>query len=717
MKKYRLLFILAAFLFSQHSAKADEGMWLPFLIDDALYNEMSRMGLNLEPEEIFSFTEPSIKDAVVSFGGFCTGEMISDQGLVLTNHHCGYSRIQSHSTVDNDLLTDGFWAMERAEELPNEGLFVRFLVNVEDVTDEVKANLTDVMTEEERSAAIREISNELTEAATGGTHYTGNVSAMFAGNYFYLFTYETFNDVRLVGAPPSDIGAFGGDTDNWEWPRHTGDFALFRVYTAPDGSPAEYDPENIPLRPRHHLPVSVRGVRENEFAMVLGYPGRTERYLTSFGIEYRLENMYPIRIDIRRKKLDIIEEAMAKSDEIRIKYASRHSGISNYWKNFIGMSESLQRLNVTDSKRKLEQEFNEWAMADPDREKEYGHVINDFKKVYEGLRVFQSHNYIFLESVAAGADVIRLANVFNRLHTLLEEEAEEEEIAAETERLQGLTERIYRNYDNDVDRKLWAAMLRVYYENVPEDELPGIFADIAADFDNDFEAFADAVYARSVFADPGRMEAFLEHPTALMLKDDLALLAAQSVYETYRDVTGRMEEYSNLLKRTERDFQRGLLEMQPDELFYPDANGTMRFTYGTVNGYFPMDAVYYDYYTTLTGVMEKEDPDHHEFAVPDKLKTLYENQSFGEYDHDNTMVVNFITNNDITGGNSGSPVINGDGHLIGVVFDANWEGMSGDILFEHDLQKAINVDVRYMLFIIDKFAGASNLIDEMTIVK
>ncbi len=710
---FALLFILMIF---RMPVRADEGMWLPFMIDDQLYAEMHRMGLNLTPEEIFSFSEASIKDAIVSFGGFCTGEMISDEGLVLTNHHCGYGRIQAHSSVDNDLLTNGFWAMSREEELPNEGLFVRFLVQVKDVTEEIKSVLSPEMTEEERNEAIREKSSLLSDAATADTHYSANVRSMFAGNYFYLFIYETFNDVRLVGAPPNSIGAFGGDTDNWEWPRHTGDFALFRVYTAPDGSPAEYDPENIPLRPRYHLPISIRGVQENDFAMVLGYSGRTERYLTSFGIDYRLENMYPVRIDIRRKKLDIIEEAMAASDEIRIKYASKHSGISNYWKNFIGMSESLERLNVANSKRELEAGFEAWVNANPKRNEMYGHVMDDFRAVYEGLQKFQSHNYVFVETMITGPDVVRVANAFRNLNELLQDELDEEEIDTQAKRLMGMIERLYRNYDAGVDEALWAAMFRMYYESIPLEMLPEVFESIEENFGNDFDAYAKLVYATSIFTDPDRLTAFLEQPEAGILNNDPVFTAVMSLYETYGALNKEISAYNTMLQRTERYFLRGLLEMNPDVLMYPDANSTMRFTYGTVNGYHPRDAVYYDYFTTLSGVMEKEDPGHHEFVVPEKLKELYQNRDFGDYAYDNNMVVNFITNNDITGGNSGSPVINADGHLIGVAFDANWEGMSGDILFEHDLQKSISIDARYMLFIIDKFAGAGHLIEEMTIV-
>ena len=717
MRNKLLIAVLALVLVLPLKLKADEGMWLPFLIEDALFQKMQEMGMNLSPEEVFSFTESSIKDAVVSFGGFCTGEIISDQGLVLTNHHCGYGRIQRHSSVENDLLTDGFWAMSKEEELPNPGLFVRFLVNVEDVTTPMEEVLSDDMTEEERTLAIRAKSNELIEEATAGNHYTANVRSMFAGNMFYLFIYETFNDVRLVGAPPSSIGAFGGDTDNWEWPRHTGDFALFRVYTAPDGSPAEYDEENIPLRPKHHLPVSIRGVEEDDFAMVLGFSGRTERYLTSHGIEYRLENMYPVRIDIRRKKLDILEENMAASDEIRIKYASKHSGISNYWKNFIGMSESLKRLNVADEKRALENRFDQWVQEDAQRMEEYGEVLEDFQKVYDGYREFDSHNYVFIEAMATGPDVMRLANGFQTLAGILEEETESPALDDEVDRLMAAAERTYRNYDQEVDKQLWEAMFEIYYQKVSQEHLPEIFDHIGDQFKNDFQKYAEKVYDASIFGNKERLTAFLENPVLEVLEEDPVFMATRSVYAHYQSINTRMEEYRNLLSRANRLFQRALLEMKPDHTLYPDANGTMRFTYGTVNGYYPMDAVYYDYKTTLSGVMEKEDPDHHEFVVPEKLKDLYFTNQFGRYGENGQMVVNFISNNDITGGNSGSPVINGDGHLIGVAFDANWEGMSGDILFEDEMQKCINVDARYMLFVIEKFSGASHLIDEMTIVE
>jgi hypothetical protein len=698
-------------------AKADEGMWLPFLIDDALYGTMQEMGLNLTRDQLFSFTESSLKDAIVHFGGGCTAEIISDQGLVLTNHHCGYGRIQAHSSVGNDLLKDGYWASSLEEELPNENLFVRFLVQARDVTDEISALLNDSMSEPERDRIIRSKGDEIVREATEGTHYTANVRPLFAGNEFFLFVFETFPDVRLVGTPPESIGSYGGDTDNWMWPRHTGDFSLFRVYTGPDGKPAPYSPDNIPLRPRHHLPISIKGVEEGDFAMILGYPGRTNRYLTSHGIEFNLEDMYQVRIDIRREKLDIIEAAMASSDELRIKYASKQSGIANYWKNFIGMSQSLKRLKVADSKRELEDAFEGWVAQDPARQAQYGQVLEMYREAYAGYRQFNSQNYVFSEAMASGPDMLRLANSFDRLLGMMKEKADEEELAEEIRRLRNMTERTFRNYDQGVDEQLWAAMFRTYYERIPGANLPDIFLEIERRYRNDFDRYAADVYKKSVFSGMESLNSFFDKPSVRTLERDPAFRAARSVYSNMDEISPRIQAYDVMVSRAERLFIRGLREMMPERSFYPDANSTMRFTYGSVGGYPPADAVYYDFKTTLSGVMEKEDPGHHEFIVEPELKALYRDKDYGSYGTDGQMVVNFISNNDITGGNSGSPVINGDGHLIGLAFDGNWEAMSGDILFESQVQRSINVDARYILFLIDKFAGSSRIIDELTIIR
>lgn len=716
MLKKLLVILLVWALMPRTASKADEGMWLPFLLNDALYEQMQSLGLNLTREQIFSINESSLKDAIVSIGG-CTAEMISPKGLMLTNHHCAKGRIQAHSSVGNDLLRNGFWAASHADELPNPGMVARFLINVEDVTQQVHAVLRADMTEAQRNMAIRTISAELEKKAVEGTHYTATLRPMFAGNEFFLFVFETFTDVRLVGAPPASIGEFGGDTDNWMWPRHTGDFTLMRVYSGPDGKPADYSPENIPLKPRHYLPISIKGVKEGDFAMVLGYPGNTQRYLTSHGIEFNLEKMYPPRIEIRRRKLDIIEAAMAESDANRIMYASRQSSISNYWKNFIGMSRALVKHNVADTKRDKEQEFMNWVNANPSRHAEYGNLMQEYQAIYDGMRQFNSHNFIYMEAMATGPSNLSLAWAFSSLPDLLDDKSKANEANELIARLRGNSERVFRNYNARVEEQLWAAMFQEYFNRIPAQNLPDVFQTIARRYRNDFNRYAADVYKNSIFASAEKLSRFLDKPSSRALKNDPLFVAASSVNKNFQEINARLQEYNNRLARAERLYIKGLRQMSPDQMFYPDANSTMRLTFGTVGGYHPADAVYFSHLTTLSGVMEKENPNHHEFVVDPKLKQLYTDKNFGNYAEEGVMYVNFISNNDITGGNSGSPVINGDGHLIGLAFDGNWEAMSGDILFEKETQRTISVDARYILFVIEKFAGAKHLIEEMTIVK
>jgi hypothetical protein len=718
MIKKGLITIVLAFAMLMPASKADEGMWPPFLIPDMLFNEMSDMGLNITPEQMFSFTETSLKDAIVSFGGFCTGEIISDKGLLLTNHHCGFGQVQSHSSLENDYLNDGFWAKKLEDELPNPGLFVRFLVSVEEVTSQMLDGIKNTDTEEKRDSIIKARANEISNKAMEGSHLKANVRSLFAGNAYYLFIYEDYTDVRLVGSPPNSIGKFGGDTDNWMWPRHTGDFMLFRIYTGPDGKPADFHEDNIPLKPKHHLPVSIKGVKDNDFAMIFGYPGRTERYLTSHGIEYNLEMMYPIRIDIRRKKLDIMDEAMLQDDLVRIQYASKHARIANFWKNFIGMNQALQKHKVADKKRKLEQEFMAWVIKDKKRKAEYGSTMKLFEDSYLGERKTNSFLFIHSEALSTGPELYRLALMAERLLEALEQDTDSpEKLELQVQRFKSGAARMYDNLNIDVDRKLWAAMMETYYKNIAPHLIPDIFKEIVRDFNNDFDKFADYVYANSVFADLEKLNNFIENPNAETIKKDWIYRVAQATSDKMDEVYKSVEQYQVMRTKAERLFLKGLMEMNPNYNFYPDANSTMRFTYGTIGGYYPADAVYYDYLTTIEGLMEKENPNHHEFVVPAKLKELFERKDYGEYAENGVLYVNFISNNDITGGNSGSPVINGDGHLIGLAFDGNWEAMSGDILFEPSVQRTINVDIRYVLFIIDKFAGARHLIDEMTIVK
>ncbi len=715
LKKILAISIVASMMMAT-TAKADEGMWLPFKLHDAIFGEMQTLGFNLTREQLFSFTESSLKDAIVSIGG-CTAEMISPRGLMLTNHHCATRQIQAHSRVGNDLLRDGFWAKSLEEELPNPGMVARFLVRVEDVTEKFSTNLNDQMSEVDRNATIRRLSAEIEREAVKGTHYQANVRPMFAGNEFFLFVFETFTDVRLVGVPPSSIGKFGGDTDNWMWPRHTGDFTLFRVYTGPDGIPANYAKENVPLVPRHHLPISLRGVKEGDFAMILGYPGSTQRYLTSYGIEFNLSDMYPPRIEIRRKKLDIIEKAMATSDEIRIQYSTRQSSISNYWKNFIGMSRALIRNNVADSKRELENRFINWVNSDNARKAEYGNLLEEYKAIYEGLKGFNSQNFVYLEAMPTGPINFNLAIGFERLLEALKKKNNQDEVGKIVLELRTMVDRVFINYNQDIEQQLWAAMFEEYHKRIPTRRLPDIFETIAKKYKNDFEKYAADVFRRSVFSEKQRLQRFLDKPSARVLERDPIFVASHSVRINHMAISDQIADYQSRLARAERSFIKGLREMDPDGKFYPDANSTMRLSYGSVRSYFPADAVHFDFFTTMRGIMEKEDPNHHEFVVPEKLKKLFLNNDFGEYAENGIMVVNFISNNDITGGNSGSPVINGDGHLIGLAFDGNWEAMSGDILFENETQRSINVDARYILFIIDKFAGARHLIDEITIIR
>ncbi len=716
MKK--LLYFLAGFLMLvSTNSRADEGMWIPLLVDRLNYVDMQEMGLNLTAEEIYSVNNSSLKDAIVIFGGGCTGEIISKDGLLLTNHHCGYGTIQSHSTVEHDYLTDGFWAMSREEELANPGLRVQFLVRIEDVTDRVLAGLNDEMSEDERSEKINEIGDVIEDEATEGTHYNAAVRSFFRGNEFYLFVYEVFTDVRLVGAPPSSIGKYGADTDNWMWPRHTGDFSMFRVYTAPDGSPADYAEENIPLKPKHYLPVSVKGVEQGDFAMIMGYPGGTDRYLTSYGVKLAVDESNMTIVKIREEKLAIMREGMDADNAVRIQYASKYARTANYWKYFIGQTKGLKRLKVYDKKLELEERFTDWLNADPDRKAKYGEALPDIEKGYDILKEYNLSRWYYREAIYRGSEILGFAGRFGTLRKQLSEDADQEEIDKTIAGLRGYTEGYFKNYNATIDQNMLAAMMQMYYMNVPAEQQPEMLQKLAAKNDGDFTEWAAKVFEKSIFSDPEKVYAFLDNPKAKAIAKDPAYEVIKAFANNYSEISEKMSASDDYLSKGRRLFIAGLREMDGDKTFYPDANFTMRLTYGSVQDYYPADAVRYEYFTTLDGVMEKEDPDNWEFVVPDKLKELYENKDYGIYGEGDVMHVCFLTNHDITGGNSGSPVINGDGELIGLAFDGNWEAMSGDIAFEPALQRTINVDIRYVLFIIDKFAGAKNLIEEMTIVE
>jgi hypothetical protein len=715
MKKIAFFIILLQALLAG-SVRADEGMWLPLFIERLNYVDMQKEGLHLTAEEIYSVNHSSLKDAIIIFGRGCTGEMVSDQGLVFTNHHCGYGAIQSHSTVNHDYLTDGFWAMKQSEELPNDGLTARFLVSITDVTQDVLAGLKESVSETDRAARLKEITKKIESDATKGTQYDARVSSFYNGNEYYLFVYETYKDVRLVGAPPSSIGKFGADTDNWMWPRHTCDFSIFRVYASTDGKPADYSTTNVPLKPKHHLPVSIKGVQKDDFAMILGYPGTTDRYLTSYGITLALEKTNPAIVKIRTRKLEIMKADMDASDEVRIKYASKYAGSANYWKFYIGQSKGLKRLKVIDKKRELESRFTEWLKGDKERMLKYKDALSNLSGAYEAISATELATRYNAEAINGGSEIISFSRSYQALaDELAKPAAEAKELNNLTEKLRTASVRYFKDYNAATDSKLLAAMLELYHKDVEVKYQPGLLAEIDKKYKGNFTAYASMIFDRSLFASQERVNAFLKNPSLKTLQKDPCYKLMTAFSGNSKVIDALSQASNDLLSKGRRLYVAGLREMQPDKKFYPDANSTMRLTYGKVLDYYPADAVHYDFVTTLKGVMEKEDSTSWEFKVPARLKQLYQQKDYGRYGKNGEMVTCFLTNNDITGGNSGSPVINGDGELIGLAFDGNWEAMSGNIAFEPDMQRTICVDIRYVLFIIDKYAGARNIINEMTI--
>ena len=711
MMKKSFIALLAALMLAP-ALRADRGMWLPALIGTRI-KDMRSKGFRLSAEDIYSVNKASLKDAVVLFNGGCTGELVSGEGLLLTNHHCGYGAIQSHSSVRHDYLTDGFWAMNRSEELPNPGLYVSFLVRMEDVTAQVLDGVRDDLPEARRDSLIRFNAARVVDAAVRGTDCRADVEPFFYGNQYFLFVYRNYTDVRLVAAPPSSIGKFGGDTDNWMWPRHTGDFSVFRVYSDRDGQPAEYSKDNVPYAAPAHLTVSLRGYKPGSFAMIIGFPGSTERYKTSYEIDYTLGTDNPNRIFIRGERQKLMMEDMLASDEVRIQYASKYAMSSNYWKNSIGESRGLKKLKVRDTKLATEKRFTEWVNADPARKEKYGEALPLIRKAVEGRAPYMDRLQYFSETLLRGTEIIQAAGIArplvgkdNRLDS------------SKLESVKKKLEAFYKDYSPSTDRKIAKRMFGILRDSIAPEHLPSSFVVIEEQFGGDVDAYVDYVYDNSAFADRSRAEALLASPTVEALLNDPAYKMRREVVKTYNALIDPINSFSEDFARGHRLYVAGLMEMDADRVFYPDANFTMRLTYGQVLPYEPQDAVSYNYFTTLDGVIAKEDPENaYEFSVPEKLKELYRTKDYGPYAEKGVLHVGFISNNDITGGNSGSPVMNAKGQLIGLAFDGNWEAMSGDIAFEPALQRTISVDIRYVLFIIDKYAGATRLIDEMTIVR
>jgi len=692
-------------------SSADEGMWLPMFLN---YEDMQKKGLKLTPEQIYDINNSSLKDAIVRLGsGFCTGEMISSQGLMLTNHHCGFSVVQQNSTEEHNYLEDGFWAMKKSEEIPA-GFSVSFLVRMEDVTKSINAELNADMTEEQRAKKIAEVKAKIEKSVTEDGKYSADIKSFYKGNEFYMFVYETFNDVRLVGAPPSSIGKFGGDTDNWMWPRHTGDFTMFRVYANKNNEPADYAEDNVPYQPRHHLPISLKEIEKGDYAMIFGYPGSTDRFLTSYGVKLATEKDQPARVKLRREKLDLYEEGQAKRGKVKIQYAAKHAQVSNYWKYFIGQTKGLKRLKVYEKKKAQEDTFMAWVNKDNSRKEKYSDVMKMYKEGYDELgKIKLSQTYI--GEAFFGIEMLALAISSSGMEATLGTDKE----AATVKRMRAVIEDRFKDYNQEIDQNVFAAMIKAYHEDLPKDQQAPYIGELINKYKGDYEKMTASVFKKSIFSSKEKMNAFLDKPSLKVLKKDMAYKIGSEGYNFYiTQMSPKFNAINEKLGKAARLYVAGLREMNPDKAYFPDANSTMRVTYGNVLDYFPKDAVYYNFFTTLEGVMEKEDPTNREFIVEPKLKELYDSKDYGQYARkDGKMQVCFISNNDITGGNSGSPVINANGELIGTAFDGNWEAMSGDIAFEDELQRTISVDIRYTLFIIDKYAGAGHLVDEMTIVK
>lgn len=719
MKK-QILFILLLFsLISFRSAKADEGMWLVHLLGQQVYDEMVKHGLKLSKEQLYDLNKASLKDAIIIFGGGCTGEIVSPEGLIFTNHHCGYNAIASASSLQNNYLRDGFWAKSKAEEIKAEGLSVMFLIRIEDVTAQIE-EATKGLSGADRLNKIQEISGTISKKVAEGTTYEGRVVPMFKGNQFLLFVYERYKDIRLVGTPPESIGKFGGDTDNWEWPRHTGDFSVFRVYSAKDGKPAEYSAENIPLKSKYYLPVSIKGVKDGDYAMIYGYPGGTERYETSYGVKLKTEIENPSLVGLRDVRLKLMFEEMKKDPAVRLKLASGYAGIANYWKFFDGETKQLLKYDVYGQKKKAEEKFSTWAKG----KAEYENLFSQYEKNYQEwqpyakLRVYMNEGVLGSPLAAFSASMLALER------TLSKKDVSADEISKVTKSLAASRKRFIDNENKTSDVNILASTCKMFYNDIDASQHPkGFYEKIKTDFgdlndDATFKKFAASVFASTFIFSEEKWEAFIAKPELSILQNDPAFNYVSTFIKNYNDNYGPLsQKFVSQNGELGRLYLKGVREMNPNSKMYPDANFTMRASYGNVKSYKPRDAVFYDYVCTLSGVMQKYKPGDYEFDLPSNLIDAYKNKNFGRYKDAklNDIVVSFITTNDITGGNSGSPVLNGKGELIGLAFDGNYEALSHKIAFDKDLNRTICVDVRYVLWCIDVLGGAKNIISELNL--
>ena len=696
MKKYLSILVLSVFCMAPVSA--DEGMWLPSLISQRI-GDMQAKGFTLTAEDIYSINQACLKDAVVHFGGGCTGELISPEGLLITNHHCGYGQIQRHSSVEHDYLRDGFWAMTRAEELPNPGLSVSFLEYMEDVTDKVLKGYKDGMSEEEREALVEKNSAKLVEEAVAeGKGLRASVEPLFYGNKYYMFVFRRYTDVRLVGAPPSSIGKFGGDTDNWMWPRHTGDFSIFRVYADKDNNPAAYSEDNVPYKPKKYFHIAAGGVKEGDFTFVYGFPGSTREYIMSEGVRYVSDVTNPAKIALRTMRLDVQKKYMDADQAVRIQYSSKNAGVSNAWKKWQGEMKGIVRLGTVARKQAFEASFMEWAEGT-----EYEGIIPALDSLYKAL---EPYNYA-LDYYNESARTIELVQFASRAVKAAE--------GGSDSALKAVEATFYKDYFLPIDKESFVAVMNAYKDNVPVDFRPPYFDSTLAVYGGSIEKWADDLFSASVFADRAALEA-MDCAAVAALQDDPAVVFGREftswIGENIRPVVSRLNSEINLLNR---DYVRGQMEFQPEKTFYPDANSTLRVAYGHIKGYSPSDGVYYMPFSTIEGIMEKDNPDIFDYNIPQRFRDIVASGDYGRWGHDGKVPVCFIATNHTSGGNSGSPVIDSKGRLIGINFDRVWEGTMSDIEFDPDFCRNISLDIRYVLFVIDMIGNADHLIDEMTI--
>ncbi|WP_321296108.1 S46 family peptidase [Marinifilum fragile] len=726
MRKISLL-LLSALLLIGSTVKADEGMWIPMLLKKYNIEDMQKAGFKLTAEDIYDINQACLKDAVVGLGRegrpfhhFCTGELVSDQGLMITNHHCGYGAIQSHSTLEHDYLKDGFWAMSREEELANEGITASFLIRMADVTVKVLDGVTDDMKESDRQKLIKKNTKAIVEEAEKDTNYRASVKAYFNGNQYFMAVYEIFKDVRLVGAPPSAIGKFGGDTDNWMWPRHTGDFSMFRIYAGKDNKPASYSKDNVPLKPKQSFKISLKGVNQDDFTMVFGYPGTTTEYLTSYALKMMTEVDNPHKIKIRTKKLDLMRADMDASPMVRIQYSAKYAGVANSWKRWQGEIKGLNRLNAIEKKEALEKKFEEWANSTPELKKKYAGILAKMKAYYNQVTPLSLARDYAMEAGFRGAETVGLAGKFKTLSTLKKEDSEK--VQPELDKLKEESAKFFKNFNLPTEKKLLAATLKMYSENLSDEFLPEEIKNIKQKYKGDFEAFAEKAFAKSIFASQSKLDQFIDNykvsQAKKLSKDPLFVLSSDISFFYGSKIAPDYNKIMDQIDKLQRTYMAGLMEMQPEKVFYPDANSTFRVHYGKVSGYKPRNAVSYAHYTTLEGIIEKDNPEIFDYDVPQKLRDLYDLKDFGDYANaKGEMPVCFAATNHTTGGNSGSPVLNANGELIGLNFDRAWEGVMSDLMYDPEICRNVSLDIRYVLFIVDKFAGAGYLLDEMNIVR